>query len=199
MSMCTCCRRTTKDMVRERIERVRAKAQAEREGGWIRDSPYASSHVIPKVRHGKRPFDFSRRWIPPWCPPRRAAALEERISRAAAVLSLHQGSRADEDLQSQSVSRIGLVRRERGRHSSAVPRTVERLVEYHELGLDKSSSLSGRPHLEEACLRWRNSPPSSPTLRQSGRSRPHLAQQHVSSPAPARPSPEAASSARSPS
>jgi alkanesulfonate monooxygenase len=136
-------------MARERIERVRAKAEAE--GRTIRFG--MRLHVITRDTAREAWAEADR--LLDVMDPALIDAAQQLLSKSESVgqqrmLSLHGGSRADLEVSPNLWAGIGLVRPGAGTALVGSHEEVaERIFEYHELGLDEFI-LSGHPHLEEA-------------------------------------------------
>jgi alkanesulfonate monooxygenase len=136
-------------MVRERIERVRAKAEAE--GRELRFG--IRLHVITRDTEAEAWSEADR--LLATMDPALVSAAQQLLSKSESVgqqrmLSLHGGDRGDLEVSPNLWAGIGLVRPGAGTALvGSHEQVAERIAEYHELGLDEFI-LSGHPHLEEA-------------------------------------------------
>ena len=136
-------------MVRERIERVRVKAEAE--GRELRFG--IRLHVITRDTEAEAWKEADR--LLDTMDPALVSAAQQLLSESESVgqqrmLSLHDGDRSDLEVSPNLWAGIGLVRPGAGTALvGSHEQVAERIAEYHELGLDEFI-LSGHPHLEEA-------------------------------------------------
>ena len=139
----------TPAMVRERIARVRAKADAV--GRSLRFG--IRLHVISRDT-AREAWDEAARLLDV-LDPALVAGAQQMLSSSESVgqqrmLSLHGGRRENLEVSPNLWAGIGLVRPGAGTALVGSHHEVaERLLEYHALGLDEFI-LSGHPHLEEA-------------------------------------------------
>jgi alkanesulfonate monooxygenase len=136
-------------MVRERIERVRTKAEA-----YGREVRFGIRlHVISRDTEQDAWREADR--LLETMDPALVSAAQQLLSKSESVgqqrmLSLHGGDRSDLEVSSNLWAGIGLVRPGAGTALvGSHEQVAERILEYHELGLDEFI-LSGHPHLEEA-------------------------------------------------
>jgi alkanesulfonate monooxygenase len=136
-------------MARERIERVREKAEAL--GRAIRFG--IRLHVITRDTEREAWAEANR--LLDTMDPALTDAAQQLLSKSESVgqqrmLSLHGGSREDLEVSPNLWAGVGLVRPGAGTALvGSHEQVAERIFEYHELGLDEFI-LSGHPHLEEA-------------------------------------------------
>jgi alkanesulfonate monooxygenase len=136
-------------MARERIERVREKADAQ--GRSIRFG--MRLHVITRDNEKEAWAEANR--LLDTMDPALIDAAQQLLNRSESVgqqrmLSLHGGSRDELEVSPNLWAGIGLVRPGAGTALvGSHEQVAERLFEYYELGLDEFI-LSGHPHLEEA-------------------------------------------------
>ncbi len=136
-------------MARERIEWVRAKA--EQEGRSIRFG--MRLHVITRDTEREAWAEADR--LIESMDPALIDAAQQLLKKSESVgqqrmLSLHDGSRENLEVSPNLWAGIGLVRPGAGTALvGSHEQVAERLLEYHDLGLDEFI-LSGHPHLEEA-------------------------------------------------
>jgi len=136
-------------MARERIDRVREKADAE--GRAIRFG--MRLHVITRDTEREAWTESNR--LLETMDPALIGAAQQLLSKSESVgqqrmLALHGGNREDLEVSPNLWAGIGLVRPGAGTALVGSHQQVaERIFEYHELGLDEFI-LSGHPHLEEA-------------------------------------------------
>jgi alkanesulfonate monooxygenase len=136
-------------MARERIERVREKAEAA--GRTVRFG--MRLHVITRDTAGEAWAEADR--LLNTMDPALIDAAQQLLTKSESVgqqrmLSLHGGRRDDLEVSPNLWAGIGLVRP--GAGTALVgnhEQVAERLFEYHQLGLDEFI-LSGHPHMEEA-------------------------------------------------
>jgi alkanesulfonate monooxygenase len=137
------------DMVRERIECVRVKAEAE--GRELRFG--IRLHVITRDTEAEAWKEADR--LLDTMDPALVSAAQQLLSKSESVgqqrmLSLHGGDRSDLEVSPNLWAGIGLVRPGAGTALvGSHEQVAERIAEYHDLGLDEFI-LSGHPHLEEA-------------------------------------------------
>jgi alkanesulfonate monooxygenase len=136
-------------MVRERIERVRTKAEA-----YGREVRFGIRlHVISRDTEQDAWREADR--LLETMDPALVSAAQQLLSKSESVgqqrmLSLHGGDRSDLEVSPNLWAGIGLVRPGAGTALvGSHEQVAERILEYHELGLDEFI-LSGHPHLEEA-------------------------------------------------
>ena len=135
-------------MARERMDRVRAKAEAE--GRAIRFG--MRLHVITRETEGEAWAEAER--LLDTMDPALIDAAQQLLQKSESVgqqrmRSLHNGNREDLEVSPNLWAGIGLVRP--GAGTALVgnhEQVAERLFEYHDLGIDEFI-LSGHPHLEE--------------------------------------------------
>jgi alkanesulfonate monooxygenase len=135
-------------MARERMDRVRAKAEAE--GRAIRFG--MRLHVITRETEGEAWAEAAR--LLDTMDPALIDAAQQLLQKSESVgqqrmRSLHNGNREDLEVSPNLWAGIGLVRP--GAGTALVgnhEQVAERLFEYHDLGIDEFI-LSGHPHLEE--------------------------------------------------
>ena len=135
-------------MARERVDRVRAKAEAE--GRAIRFG--MRLHVITRETEGEAWAEAER--LLGTMDPALIDAAQQLLQKSESVgqqrmRSLHNGNREDLEVSPNLWAGIGLVRP--GAGTALVgnhEQVAERLFEYHDLGIDEFI-LSGHPHLEE--------------------------------------------------
>ncbi len=136
-------------MVRERVERV--KAMAEASGRKVRFG--IRLHVISRGTEQEAWKEAER--LLEAMDPALVSAAQQLLSKSESVgqqrmLSLHGGDRSDLEVSPNLWAGIGLVRPGAGTALvGSHEQVVERILEYHDLGLDEFI-LSGHPHLEEA-------------------------------------------------
>jgi alkanesulfonate monooxygenase len=136
-------------MARERIERVREKAEAQ--GRTIRFG--MRLHVITRDTEREAWAEANR--LLETMDPALIDAAQQLLKKSESVgqqrmLSLHDGNREDLEVSPNLWAGIGLVRPGAGTALvGSHEQVAERLFEYHELGLEEFI-LSGHPHLEEA-------------------------------------------------
>jgi alkanesulfonate monooxygenase len=136
-------------MVQERIERVRTKAEAS--GRQVRFG--IRLHVISRDTEEAAWQETDR--LLGTMDPALVSAAQQLLSKSESVgqqrmLSLHGGDRSELQVSPNLWAGIGLVRPGAGTALvGSHEQVVERILEYHELGLDEFI-LSGHPHLEEA-------------------------------------------------
>jgi len=136
-------------MARERIERVREKAEAA--GRNVRFG--MRLHVITRDTEHEAWAEADR--LLETMDPALIDAAQQLLSKSESVgqqrmLSLHGGQREDLEVSPNLWAGIGLVRPGAGTALvGSHEQVAERILEYHELGLDEFI-LSGHPHLEEA-------------------------------------------------
>jgi alkanesulfonate monooxygenase len=136
-------------MARERIERVREKAEAA--GRAIRFG--MRLHVITRDTSREAWAEADR--LLETMDPALIDAAQQLLKKSESVgqqrmRSLHGGSREDLEVSPNLWAGIGLVRPGAGTALvGSHEQVAERIFEYHELGLDEFI-LSGHPHLEEA-------------------------------------------------
>jgi alkanesulfonate monooxygenase len=136
-------------MARERIERVRRKAEAE--GRMVRFG--MRLHVITRDTEREAWAEADR--LLDTMDPALIEAAQKLLHQSESVgqqrmLSLHGGRREDLEVSPNLWAGIGLVRPGAGTALvGSHEQVAERIFEYHELGLDEFI-LSGHPHLEEA-------------------------------------------------
>ncbi|MGA2931631.1 MAG: LLM class flavin-dependent oxidoreductase [Acidimicrobiales bacterium] len=136
-------------MARERIERVREKADAA--GRAIRFG--MRLHVITRDTSREAWAEADR--LLETMDPALIEAAQQLLKKSESVgqqrmRSLHGGSREDLEVSPNLWAGIGLVRPGAGTALvGSHEQVAERIFEYHELGLDEFI-LSGHPHLEEA-------------------------------------------------
>ena len=139
----------TPAMVRERIERVRSKAEAA--GRSLRFG--IRLHVISRDTAREAWSETAR--LLDVLDPALVAGAQQILSSSESVgqqrmLSLHGGRRENLEISPNLWAGIGLVRPGAGTALVGSHEEVaERILEYHDLGLDEFI-LSGHPHLEEA-------------------------------------------------
>ncbi len=135
-------------MAKERIERVREKAEAQ--GRTIRFGMHL--HVI--TRDTERAAWAEAERLLDTMDPALIDAAQQLLQKSESVgqqrmRSLHNGSREELEVSPNLWAGIGLVRPGAGTALVGSHRQVaERLFEYHDLGIDEFI-LSGHPHLEE--------------------------------------------------
>jgi alkanesulfonate monooxygenase len=135
-------------MARERLDRVRGKAEAE--GRAIRFG--MRLHVITRETEGEAWAEAER--ILDTMDPALIDAAQQLLQKSESVgqqrmRSLHNGNPEDLEVSPNLWAGIGLVRP--GAGTALVgnhEQVAERLFEYHDLGIDEFI-LSGHPHLEE--------------------------------------------------
>jgi alkanesulfonate monooxygenase len=135
-------------MARERLDRVRVKAEAE--GRAIRFG--MRLHVITRETEGEAWAEAER--LLDTMDPALIDAAQQLLQKSESVgqqrmRSLHNGNREDLEVSPNLWAGIGLVRP--GAGTALVgnhEQVAERLFEYHDLGIDEFI-LSGHPHLEE--------------------------------------------------
>ncbi len=135
-------------MARERMDRVRAKAEAESRA--IRFG--MRLHVITRETQGEAWAEAAR--LLDTMDPALIDAAQQLLQKSESVgqqrmRSLHNGNREDLEVSPNLWAGIGLVRP--GAGTALVgnhEQVAERLFEYHDLGIDEFI-LSGHPHLEE--------------------------------------------------
>ena len=135
-------------MARERMDRVRAKAEAE--GRAIRFG--MRLHVITREAEDEAWAEAER--LLDTMDPALVDAAQQLLQKSESVgqqrmRSLHNGNREDLEVSPNLWAGIGLVRP--GAGTALVgnhEQVAERLFEYHDLGIDEFI-LSGHPHLEE--------------------------------------------------
>jgi alkanesulfonate monooxygenase len=136
-------------MVRERIERVRAKAESE--GRQLRFG--IRLHVITRDTESEAWKEAGR--LLDTMDPALVSAAQQLLSKSESVgqqrmLSSHGGDRSELEVSPNLWAGIGLVRPGAGTALvGSHEQVAERIAEYHDLGLDEFI-LSGHPHLEEA-------------------------------------------------
>jgi alkanesulfonate monooxygenase len=136
-------------MARERIERVREKAEAQ--GRAIRFG--MRLHVITRDTEREAWAEANR--LLETMDPALIDAAQQLLKKSESVgqqrmLSLHEGNREDLEVSPNLWAGIGLVRPGAGTALvGSHEQVAERILEYHELGLEEFI-LSGHPHLEEA-------------------------------------------------
>jgi alkanesulfonate monooxygenase len=136
-------------MARERIERVREKAESQ--GRTIRFG--IRLHVITRDTEREAWSEADR--LLETMDPGLIDAAQQLLKKSESVgqqrmRSLHEGSRDDLEVSPNLWAGIGLVRPGAGTALvGSHEQVAERIFEYHELGLDEFI-LSGHPHLEEA-------------------------------------------------
>jgi alkanesulfonate monooxygenase len=136
-------------MARERIERVRQKADAL--GRTVRFG--MRLHVITRDTEREAWAEADR--LLETMDPALIEAAQKVLHKSESVgqqrmLSLHGGNREDLEVSPNLWAGIGLVRPGAGTALvGSHEQVAERIFEYHELGLDEFI-LSGHPHLEEA-------------------------------------------------
>lgn len=136
-------------MVRERIERVRTKAEAS--GREVRFG--IRLHVISRDTEQEAWREADR--LLGTMDPALISAAQQLLSKSESVgqqrmLSLHGGDRSDLEIGPNLWAGIGLVRPGAGTALvGSHEQVVDRILEYHGLGLNEFI-LSGHPHLEEA-------------------------------------------------
>jgi alkanesulfonate monooxygenase len=136
-------------MARDRIRRVRAKAEAE--GRFVRFG--MRLHVITRDTEREAWAEADR--LLGTMDPALIEAAQKLLTRSESVgqqrmVSLHGGRREDLEVSPNLWAGIGLVRPGAGTALvGSHEQVAERIFEYHELGLDEFI-LSGHPHLEEA-------------------------------------------------
>jgi alkanesulfonate monooxygenase len=136
-------------MVRERIDRVSAKAEAS--GRQLRFG--IRLHVISRDTEQEAWREADR--LLETMDPALISAAQQLLSKSESVgqqrmLSLHGGDRSELEVSPNLWAGIGLVRPGAGTALvGSHEQVAERIFEYHELGLDEFI-LSGHPHLEEA-------------------------------------------------
>ena len=136
-------------MVRERIDRVRTKAEAS--GRQLRFG--IRLHVISRDTEQEAWREADR--LLETMDPALISAAQQLLSKSESVgrqrmLSLHGGDRSELEVSPNLWAGIGLVRPGAGTALvGSHAQVAERIFEYRELGLDEFI-LSGHPHLEEA-------------------------------------------------
>jgi alkanesulfonate monooxygenase len=136
-------------MAKERIERVREKAESE--GRTVRFG--MRLHVITRDTEREAWAEASR--LLDTMDPALVDAAQQLLKKSESIgqqrmLSLHDGSRKDLEVSPNLWAGIGLVRPGAGTALvGSHEQVAERIFEYHDLGLDEFI-LSGHPHLEEA-------------------------------------------------
>jgi alkanesulfonate monooxygenase len=136
-------------MVRERIDRVQRRAEAY--GRQVRFG--IRLHIISRGTEREAWGEADR--LLKVMDPALVSAAQQLLSKSESVgqqrmLSLHNGDRSDLEVSPNLWAGIGLVRPGAGTALvGSHEQVVERILEYHELGLDEFI-LSGHPHLEEA-------------------------------------------------
>jgi alkanesulfonate monooxygenase len=136
-------------MAKERIERVREKAEAQ--GRPIRFG--MRLHVITRDTDREAWSEADR--LLDTLDPALIDAAQQLLNKSESVgqqrmLSLHGGSREDLEVSPNLWAGIGLVRPGAGTALvGSHEQVAERIFEYHALGIDEFI-LSGHPHLEEA-------------------------------------------------
>ena len=135
-STCTCFWGEPPDMVRERIERVRAKAEpkagAPLRNPSPRDHPRTEAEAWREADRLLATMD-----------PALVSAAQQLLSKSESVgqqrmLSLHGGDRSDLEVSPNLWAGIGLVRPGAGTALvGSHEQVAERIAEYHELGLDE--------------------------------------------------------------
>jgi alkanesulfonate monooxygenase len=137
------------EMARERIERVREKAELA--GRTVRFG--MRLHVITRDTEREAWAEADR--LLQTMDPALIDAAQQLLTKSESVgqqrmLSLHGGQRDDLEVSPNLWAGIGLVRPGAGTALvGSHEQVAERLFDYHELGLDEFI-LSGHPHLEEA-------------------------------------------------
>jgi alkanesulfonate monooxygenase len=136
-------------MARERIERVREKAEAE--GRTVRFG--IRLHIITRDTEREAWAEADR--LLGTMEPALIDAAQKLLTKSESVgqqrmLSLHGGRREGLEVSPNLWAGIGLVRPGAGTALvGSHGQVAERILEYHDLGLDEFI-LSGHPHLEEA-------------------------------------------------